>query len=432
MLGIQSVALHAGRCARHAKLCQRFNSEVSLRAIRHGLAISGHMVGSFQDMDMTETKELSRLKLLAKRYARANRIAQHQALDLVAGELGFPNWNKLISVSKKGWLADSVQMASIEAFVTRALPAAIFRDGDPEAMARRFAHLEQAERGMIGDHTYRLQEILHEVIIAGEGWSIRIPENPGAIPIVETFTNQERECPALEPEFLQKALELARDRAVQVRAEISADWPRRSTKPDQSGMVRHPLCRGESDVWFCLHCDGKITSAQIAQNLWHCPECGASPLDIFDTAFWSDDKGESFLPVKTDGSTDRDELDFRIVDSRPKLDLTEEKIILLIRSALLDDATNISEKLGALQAEISVDDENGVWIIIEEDLWPEGKDPVQALAVAKLLGLEVERLSSWSTIPFAWPRLGEIASSTCDYTQMMLDAYAQYGGSPTK
>ncbi len=380
---------------------------------------------------MTETREIRGLKALAKRYARANRIAQHQALDLIAGELGFPHWTKLIASSKNGWQIDTEQMARVEAFVRRALPATTFRNGDPEAMNRRFAYLEQAEHGMIGDHAYRLQEVFHDVIIAGEGWSIRVPENPGAPPIVETFADQEAECPVFDPEFLQTALSLARDRALQARAGIATDWPRRSTKPDLSGVVRHPLSGSESDVWFCLHCDGKITGAQIALNLWHCPGCGASPLDIFDTPFRSDDDGKSFLPVKTDGAVDRDEPDFRIVDDRPKPDLNEEKIILLIRCALLDDATNISERLGALQAEISVDDD-GVWIALEDDFWPEGKDPVQALVVAERLGLEVELVSSWSTIPFAWPGLGEIASSTSEYTQMMLDAYAQYGSSPDR
>jgi hypothetical protein len=381
---------------------------------------------------MTETNHLRSLKVLAKRYARENRIALHEALDLIAGELGFPHWTQLITTSKKGLQVAPEQMAGVEAFVERPLPAATFRTGDPETMNRRFAYLEQSEQGMIGDHPYRLQEVFHDVIIAGEGWSIRVPENPGAPPIVETFADQEAGFPVHDPEFLERALSLARDRALQVRAKISADWPRRSTKPDLSGVVRHPLSHDKSAVWFCLHCDGKITGAQIAQNLWHCPGCGASPLDIFDTPFWSDDHGKSFKPVKTHGAVDRDEPEFRTVDDRPKLDLDEEKIILLIRSALLDDATNISEKLGALQAEISVDDETGVWIALEEDLWPMGKEPVQALAVAELLGLEVEFASSWSTIPFAWPRLGEMTSSTSEYTQMMLDAYAQYGGLTNK
>lgn len=377
---------------------------------------------------MTETSDLRRLKTLAKRYARANRIAQHQALDVIAGKLGFPNWVKLISASKNGWQADSEQMTGVEAFSKTPLPAATILKGDPETMSRRFAYLQEAEHGMIGDHAYRLQEVLHDVIIAGEGWSIRVPENPGAIPIVETYTAPGADCPALNPDCLQTALKLAKDRAGQIRAGIATDWPRRSTKPDINGVVRHPLGRTKSAVWFCLHCDGKITGAQIAQNLWHCPGCGASPLDIFDTAFWTDDDGKSFLPVKTNGAVGRDQPDFETIDGRSALDLNEEKIVLLIRSALLDDATNISETLAALQAEITVDDEDGLWITLEVDLWPEDKEPVQALAVAELLGLEVEVASTLFTTPFAWPGLGEIASSTSEYTRMMLDAYAQYGG----
>jgi hypothetical protein len=115
------------------------------------LTISGRMVGSFQEMDMTETKEHRSLKSLAKLYARAKRIAQHQTLDQIAGELGFHHWTKLIGASKKGWQADKEQMKRVEAFVTRALPEAFVRTGDPEAMNRCFAYLEQAEHGMIGD-----------------------------------------------------------------------------------------------------------------------------------------------------------------------------------------------------------------------------------------------------------------------------------------
>jgi hypothetical protein len=378
---------------------------------------------------MIVTNELHKLKALTKRYARSNKIAQHQALDLVAVELGFAHWNRVINASKKGWRANTEQMERVEAFVMRALPEVSFREGDPGTMHRRFAYLDRAEHGLIGEHVYRLQAVLHDVIIAGEGWSIRVPENPGAIPIVETFVDKERECPVLNEEFLQAALRLARDRSVKVRAEICTDWPRRSTKPDLSGAVRHPLSGDESGVWFCLHCDGKITGAQIAQNLWHCPGCGASPLDIFATPFWSDDEGQSFLPVK---ANDGDKPDFRIVDSRPKLDLNEEKIALLIRSALLDDAANISERLGALQAVINVDVEIGVWISLEEDLWPEDKDPLQAIAVAELLGVEIEFETMWHTIPFAWPGLGEMTSNTSEYTQMMLNAYGQHGVAPDK
>lgn len=378
---------------------------------------------------MTEANKLSSLRRLAKRYARANRISLHQALDLLAGELGFVSWTKLVSTSKKDWIPSPEQMASVEAFVEGALPAN-FQAGHPEAMAQRLAYLDNAEHGMIGDHPYRLQVALHDVIMVGDGWSITVPESPGARPIVQTVTENDRKCPVFELGFLQKALSLVRDRAARDRGEISTDWPRRSTKPDLDGVVRHPLWGRESDAWFCLHCSGKITGIQIAQNLWHCPGCGAAPLDIFDTAFWCEDEGKSLPLVRTDGTVDGDKPDFRVVDDRPKFELNGEKITLLIRSALLDDATNISEKLGALQAEITVEEESDVWISLEEDLWPHDKEPVQALIVAAQLGFEVELESMWSTIPFHWPGLGELTSSTSEYTQMMLDAYAQYDSLP--
>lgn len=380
---------------------------------------------------MTEANDLHTLRLLAKRYARANRIAQHQALDLVAVQLSFPNWVKLIAASKNGWQVEPHGMARLEAFVNAPMPAASFRQGDAEAMSRRFTHLREADRGMIGEHAYRLLDVLHDVVISGEGWSIRVPENPSAMAIVETYTAQGATCPVLDPEFLQAALAIAQERAGNVRGEISADWPRRSTKPDLEGVVRHPLSGGESNVWFCYHCDGKITGAQIAQNLWHCPGCGASPLDIYDTAFWSDDEGKSLLPVETN-DPDRHRPAPKIVDGRPRLDLNEEKIVLLIRSALIEEATNVSERLGALHAEISVDEDNDVWITLDIDLWPENKDPAQALAVAELLGIQIDVACTQLTIPFAWPGLGEGTSSTSEYTRMMLDAYAEYGGLPDR
>ncbi|WP_421423741.1 hypothetical protein [Agrobacterium rosae] len=380
---------------------------------------------------MTE-KKISSIKHLAKRYARATRLTQVQALDFVAENLGFANWTKLVSASKKDWTPDPEQIAIIKEFVQRALPTAEFETGNAEAMARRFAFLGQAGHGVIEGHSYRLQVVSHDVIMAGDGWSIKVSENPGAVPIVQTSPENGRHYPVFEPQFLQKAFALANDLALQVRGEISTDWPRRSTKPDLDGIVRHPLWGGESDVWFCMHCDGKITGTQIAKNFWHCPGCGASPLDIFETAFWCEDDGKSLPPVKADGDVDRGAPDFRVVDDRPKLELNSEKITLLLRSALLDDATNISERLGALQAQISVDDENDVWIALDEDLWPLDKEPVQASIVAALLGIEIEVESMWSTIPFHWPGLGEITSSTNEYTQMMLDAYAQYGGSPKR
>lgn len=318
----------------------------------------------------------------------------------------------------------------METLITQSLPTATFHSGNPETMTRRLSYLDQSERGMIGAHPYRLEVVLHDVIMAGEGWSVRLPENPNAVPIVETFQGPEEGCPIFDPEFLSRVLGLVNQRARSVRAEISTDWSRRSTKPDQIGVVRHPLGSSESALWFCLSCDSKITGVQIAQNLWHCPGCGASPLDIFDSAFWCDDEGASLPSVEVTSVSKS--TDIKFVDGRQKLDLNDDKIILLIRTALLEDASNVSERFAALQAEITVDDDKDVWIALEEDLWPEEKTPAQTLAVGALLGVELEFEVMWSKIPFAWPGLGKITSSTSEFTKMMLEAYAQRGGMAAK
>jgi hypothetical protein len=50
-------------------------------------------------------------------------------------------------------------------------------------------------------------------------------ENPGVPPIVETLADQEAERPVFDPEFLETALSLARDRALQARAGIATIGP---------------------------------------------------------------------------------------------------------------------------------------------------------------------------------------------------------------
>ena len=384
------------------------------------------MVGSIQELNMTEAAEISRLKLLAKRHARATRVALHEALDFIAIHLGFANWTQLVTANKRGWIPSSEQVASIEAVAAKHVSPADFMKGSADASARRWEYLQEAEQGQIRGHAYRLQLALDDVIIAGDGWNITVPEDPSARPTVRTSPAEDEQCPVFDPDFLEEALSLANHRMAQVRSKISTDWPRRSTKPDGKGRSRHPLWDRDSDTWFCLHCDGKITGVQIAKNLWHCPACGAAPVDIFDTAFWCEDEGKSLPPIGVKAKSDASKPEFHVADDRPKLDLSERNIVLLMRSALLDDATNISERLGALLAEITVDEDNDVWISLEEDLWPEDKEPTQAIKVAAQLGIEIELETTWSKIPFHWPALGEQTSRTSDYLQMLLDAYAQY------
>ena len=375
---------------------------------------------------MTEAAEISRLKLLAKRHARATRVALHEAFNSIAVHLGYGNWTQLVSANKSGWVPSPDQVASIEAIVASHVSPADFKTESASAIARRWEYLERAEQGQIRGHAYRLQLALDDVIIAGDGWSITVRENPSARPTVRTSAEADDQCPLFDPHFLEEALSLANDRMAQVRSEISTDWPRRSTKPDADGQSRHPLWDRDSDTWFCLHCDGKISGVQIAENLWHCPACGASPVDVFDTAFWCEDEGKSLPPIGTKTKSNSRKPDFQVVDDRPKLELSERNIVLLMRSALLDDATNLGERLGALLAEIAVDEENDVWISLEEDLWPDHKEPTQAIKVAAQLGIEIQLETMWSKIPFHWPALGEQTSSTTEYLQMLLAAYAQY------
>jgi len=384
------------------------------------------MVGSIQELNMTEAAEIIHLKLLAKRHARATRVALHEALNFFAIHLGFSNWTQLVTANKSGWVPSPEQVVSIEAMVACHVSPAVFKTGSADASTRRWEYLEQAEQGQIRGHAYRLQLALDDVIIAGDGWSITVPENPSARATVRTSAEADDQSPVFDPDFLEEALSLANHRMAQVRGKISTHWPRRSTKPDGKGRSRHPLWDRDSDTWFCLHCNGKITGDQIAQNLWHCPACGASPVDIFDTAFWCEDEGKSLPPIGAKAKSDTRKPEFHVVDDRPRLELSKRNIVLLMRSALLDDATNVSERLGALLAEITVDEDNDVWISLEEDLWPDHKEPTEAIKVAAQLGIEIELETMWSKVPFHWPALGEETSSTTEYLQMLLDAYAQY------
>ncbi|MEP1573889.1 hypothetical protein [Roseibium album] len=78
-------------------------------------------------------------------------------------------------------------------------------------------------------------------------------------------------------------------------------------------------------------------------------------------------------------------------------------------------------------AEINVDDDNGAWITLDEDLWPEDKEPDEAIAVAVKLELELELAVTRMTFPFVWPCLGHVTGSTREYVQLLLDAYTEHG-----
>lgn len=105
------------------------------------------------------------------------------------------------------------------------------------------------------------------------------------------------------------------------------------------------------------------------------------------------------------------------------MDLDSNKVELLLRAALLDDASNVAERLAALSADINVDDDGDAWITLDMDLWPEDKDSPEVVTIAKMLWLEIEWSSAVGTFPFDWPALGEQSDKTTTYFKMVLDAY---------
>ncbi|KIC38398.1 hypothetical protein [Leisingera sp. ANG-M7] len=375
-------------------------------------------------MDHETDTFTKKLKELSKRYARAQLVPLHQARDFVARQLGFQHWNDVTKEHRTGWLPTQAQLSSIENLLINSLP-------EDEAGRPKHGYYIQTsifendvQHRKTDGHGYQISVSLGDVHLYGKGWHLYVPEAPNKTPRLEIAKQIEQEAPVHEPQFQKQALSIALKRAEQVRAGIASDWPRRSTKPDKEGVVRHPISGAESNKWYCLHCDSSMTGKQIAKSLWHCPSCDASPLDIHENAWWLEDGDSGAKPLEDIDIQGRPDLVVDVADTRLKLELDPERITLLIRSALVEDASNASERLGAIFADINIHEDNDVWITFDEDLWPEHKEPVSALAVAALLGIRVEQELCLRELPFAWPGLGEHTSSTVEYTEMMLKAYA--------
>lgn len=228
---------------------------------------------------MTNDYNLNSLKTIAKRLARRQRIAHHTALDAIANEFEFPHWNALTGAWRKDWRPDP---AKVDALAI----ASDVGNADPQSRPPIGLGFATGDHGSIDGHDYTI-EIDFEVLMGGQGWAICLEQAPSEKPLIEIYDESE-DNPIRDPKFREKALAIANEAAETLRARISADWPRRSTKPDANGRVVHPLWTDSelSSEWHCLHCDGTFTGAQIAANMWHCPECSATPIDIFAEPFW--------------------------------------------------------------------------------------------------------------------------------------------------
>lgn len=371
---------------------------------------------------MTDNDKLKALKLLAKRYARATGQPQHVALSLVANRLDFPHWNALTCSAKGGWIPSEAQVVAIKAFVQR------ITSYDGATFDHVFGGPDAITRGEVRGHPYALKTMLGEVHMEGDGWRIVVPDNPSVATHVEIDIRYAENSPMNDRVVLTAAIRVAKGLMQSVKARQFADWPRRATKPDAEGMIRHPFLEmEESNLWYCLHCNAEVTGPQIAGNHWHCPGCGASPINIFPAAFWLGPDESRPVPVQARADGQVIEPIVSIVDPRPRLALNKDQVMHLIRSALFEDATNASERMGASLAEIWVDDDLDVVVSFEDHYWPEEKEPTAAMEVATVLGIEMELEVTWSDPLFAWPGLGTVTQSAVEYTRMMLNAYRSHG-----
>ena len=105
-----------------------------------------------------------------------------------------------------------------------------------------------------------------------------------------------------------------------------------------------------------------------------------------------------------------------------EIDLTDDKLAMLLRSALLDDAKNVGQRMASLKAEIYVDDDEAS-IILDEDLWEDVFSVPTVDRVAGQLGLEVEWVGSFGGSDFAWPGMAQHFKSTSDYLAVLMEAY---------
>jgi hypothetical protein len=365
--------------------------------------------------------QMRKLKTLGKRYARATTMAHTEALNALAMEFGFDHWKALTDAAKKDWRPGEEDLARAENFVRQ---AGARTDATAPNYGDWFIDAPASEEGELCGHQYRIGDCIGDVVVSGKGWELRIPEAPFKAPIVEIDERYTETSPVKDPSFLAKLIEIAQERSTRIRAQMAVDWPRRSTRADLDGVARHPLRGGDAATWYCHSCDAQITGAQLAENYWHCPNCGTHPLNIHTEPFGDQLPGE---PLPIPDLARREKPEVRIVEPRLTLHMNKETVSTLIRCALLEDAASVNERLGAMRAEISLIDGEEIWITFDGMLWPEDKEPTSALSVATKLGLKVEQELSLFTEPFAWPDLGGLTSDTAEFTETLLKAYEEHG-----
>lgn len=222
---------------------------------------------------MTDRNELQTLRTIAKRRARATRTPLHNSLDEVAAWCGHAHWNALTKAWDNGWRPSTEELEVLQ----------VRRDPDDP-----LAGLGDADQGTITIAGVPCEiEIswFHALIAVTHQWCIYVDHAPSEPPKIEKYRSPN---PLDDPAFLQEVLKVANAAGDRMREYVSSDWPRRSTKPDKDGRAEHPLFHDLSADWYCLHCDTRSTGAQMAENMWHCPHCNATPVDMHSEPWWDE------------------------------------------------------------------------------------------------------------------------------------------------
>ena len=145
---------------------------------------------------MANKNAIHKLKTFAKRYARANRLPQFKALDLIATELEFPHWKSLTTEAKRGWFPSAENLAAVESFVRQSHPTFDKEGMHIERMMSRLVD-EPIKKGMIGKHKYHVFEALGDIRMEGDGWRILIGEAQFSQPVVEIEAGHSKTSPVL-------------------------------------------------------------------------------------------------------------------------------------------------------------------------------------------------------------------------------------------
>lgn len=133
----------------------------------------------------------------------------------------------------------------------------------------------------IGTYAVRVLCQLDDILLQANGFTMKFPERPNW-----TYRLKRDSRPAAvlldNPETRKQLEDLGEHWRSRIHARIRKDWGERCFAPDENGHWRHPLFKASGTRFSCMHCGQAFPGAELAANLWHCPDpkCDGSPIDI--------------------------------------------------------------------------------------------------------------------------------------------------------